>query len=148
MYEPAIKAKVRKLRREKGCTFNEILEKLPLLSKSTISNWVRDIELTPEQERRILEKQLRGRIKLMEYNKRKHQEAIKSARRIISKAKREIGKLSKRDLLIAGTALYWGEGSKRTKGAIDFGNSDPRAIALMMRFFEKSVWFQKTSLDV
>ncbi len=136
MYLQAIKSEVRKLRR-KGHTFREILESLPFLSKSTVSNWVKDIKLTSAQKKRILENQLKGRVGLMNYNKQKHQEATKRAQRVISEAKREIGKLTKRDLLIAGTALYWAEGSKRQKGAIDFANSNPKVIALMMRFFRE-----------
>ena len=136
MYEPAIREVVRELRR-KGYTFREIIEKLPFLSKGTVSYWTRDIILTPEQEKRILQKQLKGRVKLIEYNKNRHREAVKRARKIISEAKRKIGKLSKRDLLVAGTALYWAEGYKRGKGTVDFGNSDPRIIALIMRFFRE-----------
>jgi len=113
------------------------MERLPFLAKDTISGWMKDILLTPEQEKRILQKQLKGRVKLMEYNKRKHREAIKSAQKIISEAKKEIGKLSKRDLMIAGTALYWAEGYKRGKDQISFANSDPKIIILMMKFFRE-----------
>jgi hypothetical protein len=45
-----------------------------------------------------------------------------------------IGTLADRDLLIAGAALYAGEGSKRD-GAVRFTNSDPRMIALFLRWF-------------
>lgn len=136
MYPRTVKLEVRKLRR-KGYTFREILEKLPFLSKSTVSNWVRGIRLTPKQEKQILEKQLRGRVALMKYNKRRHREAVQSAQKIISEAKREIGKMTGRDLMIVGTALYWAEGSKKQIGAIDFANSDPKIIVLIMRFFRE-----------
>lgn len=136
MYNPAIKENVRGLR-EGGLTFKEILEKFPFLGKGTISGWVRDIILTPEQEGRILEKCLNGRRGLMEYNKKKHVESIKNAQKIISEAKREIGKINKRDLTIAGSALYWAEGSKTSKYHIDFINSDPKIITLIMKFFRE-----------
>lgn len=136
MYSQAIKSEVRKLRR-KGYTFREILKKLPFLSKSTISEWVRDIQLTPAQEKRILQKQLKGRTGLMKYNKKKHQEAVENAQRIIAKAKREIDKITERDLMIAGAALYWAEGYKKGRNTIQFPNSDPKVITLMMRFFRE-----------
>ena len=136
MYEPAIKEGVRKLRKE-GYTYREILEKFPFLAKGTVSEWARDIILTSEQQERILQEWLKGRIKLIRYNKWRHLDSVKKAQKIISEAKREIGKLSKRDLLIAGTALYWAEGYKRGKGTVDFSNSDPKAIALIMRFFRE-----------
>jgi hypothetical protein len=44
---------------------------------------------------------------------------------------RLIGSLSERDLLIAGAALYAGEGAKGT-GAVVFANSDPRMVALFL----------------
>lgn len=40
-----------------------------------------------------------------------------------------VGPLSERDLLIAGTALYAGEGSKRD-GQVRFANTDPRMVRL------------------
>jgi hypothetical protein len=136
MYEPAIKAEVRKLRRE-GYTFTEIKEKFPFLAKSTISNWTKDILLTPDQQKRILEKLLKDRLGFIEYNKQKHLNAIKKSQKIISEAKKEIGKLTKRDLKLVGTALYWAEGYKKGKSQIEFVNSDPKIIALMMRFFRE-----------
>jgi len=136
MYEPAIKEKARNLRKE-GYTLREIGEKLPFLAKGTLSKWTQGIVLAPEQEKRILRKQLRGRIKLMEYNKKRHQEAIRSTQKVIAEAKKEIDRLSKRDLLIAGTALYWAEGYKKGKNQIQFVNSDPKIIALAMRFFRE-----------
>ena len=136
MYEIALKESVRELRKT-GLTFKEILEKFPFLSKGAISNWVGDIILTDKQEERILQKQLNGRRGLLEYNKVKHIEAVKSAEKIISEAKKEIGKISKRDLTIAGIALYWGEGYKKGKNSIEFINSDPKIISLIMRFFRE-----------
>ena len=136
MYEPTIKVEVRKLRRE-GCTFREIMGKLPFLAKGTVSEWTRGIVLSPEQEKRILQKQLKGRVKLIEYNKQKHQKTIENAKRIISEAKREIGRFTKRDLLIAGTALYWAEGWTKSRNEIEIANSNPKIIALVMKFFRE-----------
>lgn len=136
MYESAIKENVRRFRK-KGYTFKEIREKLPFLAKGTVSDWTRGIILTSEQEKRILQKQLKGRVKLIEYNKNKHREAVKNAQKIISEARQEIGKIDKRDLLIAGTALYWAEGWTKSRNTIDIANSDPKLIVLMMRFFRE-----------
>lgn len=136
MYEPTIKAEVRKLRKE-GYTFREIREKLPFLAKGTVSEWTRDIILTPEQQKRILQEWLKGRIKLIRYNKWRHLDSVKKAQKIISEVKQEIGKITKRDLLIAGTALYWAEGSIKSRNEIEVANSDPKIIVLLMRFFRE-----------
>jgi hypothetical protein len=59
--------------------------------------------------------------------------------RLLAEGIERIGDLSDRDLLIAGTALYAGEGSKGD-GAVKFANSDPRMILLfctwLRRFFD------------
>jgi hypothetical protein len=50
-----------------------------------------------------------------------------------------LGRLSEREFLVAGVALYAGEGSK-TDGDVRFANSDPRMIVFfcswLRRFFE------------
>ncbi len=45
----------------------------------------------------------------------------------------QIGTLSDRDLLVAGAALYAGEGSK-TDGAVGFANTNPRMVTLFCRW--------------
>ncbi len=47
-----------------------------------------------------------------------------------------VGKLSRRDLFIAGLALYWGEGYKGLSQELGFTNSDP----VMIRFFIEWLW--------
>src|SRR3989344_7942784 len=49
----------------------------------------------------------------------------------------EIESVSKTDLFFLGTAFYWGEGSKANRYTVDFTNSDPRAIQIMMRYFKE-----------
>lgn len=137
MYKPSIKLRVRKLRADKGLTFKEIKEIIPNLSKGTISLWVRDIRLKPSHEKRILEKQLQRRQAFQEYNSQKRLEAEKRKNLIMLKAKEKIKKLSPRDLLIAGSSLYWAEGYKKSRNTIEFANSDPKMILLEMRFFRE-----------
>jgi hypothetical protein len=58
-----------------------------------------------------------------------------------------IGDLSDRDLLIAGTALYAGEGAK-TDGAVMFANSDARMVALFLRFLRRFFDIDESRLRV
>jgi hypothetical protein len=58
-----------------------------------------------------------------------------------------IGELSKRDLLIAGAALYAGEGSK-TDGAVKFANSDARMIGLFLAWFRHIYAVDESGLRV
>jgi hypothetical protein len=59
--------------------------------------------------------------------------------RLVEEGRARIGRLSQREFLVAGVALYAGEGSKRD-GAVKFANTDPRMVALycawLRRFFE------------
>lgn len=136
MYNQLIKSEV-KLLRKRGLTFNEIKDKFSFLSKSTISTWVRDISLTLSQEQRIISKQLKGQIALMKYNKVKKDNARRNSKLVIKKASKEIRKISRRDLLIAGAALYCAEGYTKSKYIIEVANSNPLIISFMMRFFRE-----------
>ena len=137
MYAGGLKLKVRKLRKESGYTFKEIGANFPFLSKSTISEWTRDILLAKNHKERIAQKELRGRTELFHHNEERRRMASRTSDLIISKAKEEIAGLEKRDLLIAGTALYWAEGTKKSRYTLEVANSDPKLIALMMRFFRE-----------
>ena len=58
---------------------------------------------------------------------------------LLEEGRRRIGELSERELLVAGIALYAGEGTKRD-GCVSFANSDPAIIRLccvwLRRFFD------------
>lgn len=129
-----LKEKARELRRG-GFPINKIKEELKL-SKSTVSAWCRDIVLTEEQYKKIKKEHIlktqKGRLLGAEMNKNKRLSAIKSAEVF---GESLIKKISKRELLLIATALYWSEGSKseRTSGFI-FVNSDPEMILLMKLF--------------
>ncbi len=126
------------LRKKKGYSYNEIREEVPV-AKSTLSLWLRDVELSEEQRDRLKNKylvQIRkkwGVNGLGEWNRARRQKEI-SAIRI--KAKNEIGELSDRELFISGIMLYWAEGSKDGKG-VRVSNSDPAFILFMMQWLRE-----------
>ncbi|NOY35928.1 MAG: hypothetical protein GXP44_03395 [bacterium] len=130
----------RELRR-KGRSINFIAEKLGV-SKSSASVWCRDLKLTKVQSERLMKNAIKaghkGRMMGAEMNRRKKEEAIALYRQ---SAKKEIGKLSKRDFLIAGIALYWGEGSKNNK--FTFVNSDPEMILFMFKWLQEIMKVKK-----
>ena len=69
----------------------------------------------------------------------KHQTILARARAdtIKKQAASTIGALSRRELLLVGSALYWGEGSKIEGREVAFTNSDPHAVRVMTRFFRE-----------
>jgi len=106
------------------------------VSKASISLWVRDIILSEKQKESlsargvsvaVIEKRRVNRIRNTQHRHRA----------IIEKAKEKIDILSKRDLLLVGATLYWGEGGKTKTGMARVANSDPNLIRLMVRFFKE-----------
>jgi len=128
------KKKVQLFRRQ-GLSYNEILQKVPV-AKSSVSAWCREIKLTRKQEERIeimhrkrskLAAQKAGRI----LSKRRREEINK----IKNLAKKEIRKLTRYQIKIIGTMIYWAEGAK-TNG-VEITNSDPELIKFMIQWFNK-----------
>lgn len=129
------KIKAQDLRRN-GLSYGEILQQIQV-SKDTISRWCRNIELTEDQRRRLIDNKVFGQKKgsiVAADNKRKAR--LVRTVLIFKDAKKELGKLSKRDRFIAGIALYAGEGYK-TDGKGGFANSDPILIKFMTQWFQE-----------
>jgi len=130
------------LRRE-GRSLGFIAEQLKV-SKSSVSLWCKDILLTAEQQDRLEKNQINARLKGQligaEINKRKKIEVIEFYKK---QGVERIGLITKRDLLVIGTSLYWAEGSKKD-GKLAFVNSDPFMILLMCRWFRE---IQKVSKE-
>jgi hypothetical protein len=118
----------RQLRRT-GLPLAEIATRLSV-SKSSVSLWVREVEFIP------LPRPPRGRRRDPNALQRRKRAEID---RLVGEGRARIGRLSEREFLVAGVALYAGEGAKRD-GAVKFANSDPRMIAFycawLRRFFE------------
>ncbi|MBI4226365.1 hypothetical protein HY612_04595 [Candidatus Roizmanbacteria bacterium] len=129
------KLKVQELRK-KGLSYGEILQQVSI-SKDTLSRWCRDIVLTKDQKKRLVENKMYGQRKgsqiAAENKKRKR---FLRTKEIFEKSKYELGKLNKRDRFIAGIAFYAGEGDK-TDGKGGFANADPKIIKFMVKWFKE-----------
>ena len=111
----------------------DIAEELGV-AKSSVSLWTRDVPLPSGASRAT------GR----RHPREREPNALQRAKRreiaeLSEAGRRRIGALADRDLLIAGTALYAGEGSK-TDGAVKLANTNPAVIELhcawLRRFFD------------
>jgi hypothetical protein len=123
--------------RAQGWTLTEICEQVGC-SKASASLWCRDVEIDEavlEQRRR--ERFLAGNegARRRGPNKLQQRKAAEIAE-MQAAGLAEVGALSDRDLMIAGIALYAGEGSK-TPGEVRFANSDPRMIATFVRWMRR-----------
>lgn len=131
-----MKAEEKKLARglrKKGWSINKIKQELNV-SKSSVSIWVRNIELTGRQKQRLFKKRRIATERARE-TRLKREKAKRQV--IIDKAKYEISALSKRELKLAGIALYWAEGSKTKRSLVQIANGDERVIKFIMRFYRE-----------
>ena len=85
-------------------------------------------------EKRRIKGGYKGRLKGA---RRQLEKRLARTKRLRKEGSKLINKLSKRDLLLIGTGLYWGEGTKNNRARIT--NSDPEIIKFMLKWFE-SVW--------
>jgi hypothetical protein len=137
-YPEELREEARRLRRQ-GWSLNEIAAKLGP-PKNTLTVWVRGIELTPEQQARLHEKEItqagRGRAIAMKINREARLGRIEAAR---LKAQTFLNTLTSPHQTnhIAAAMLYLGEGAKG-EGAFAFGNSDPRVIRYWMYLLRSS----------
>lgn len=96
------------------------------------------MEITNKQRLDLLEKQQKGRIKGAQ---KRRDWRITKEHLILTKAAKEISRISKRDLWLLGTVAYWCEGSKQKTNNVSvrviFTNSDPFLIKLFVRWVKE-----------
>ncbi|MBW3562282.1 MAG: helix-turn-helix domain-containing protein [Actinobacteria bacterium] len=124
--------------RAQAWTLQEIADELDV-SRSSVSVWVRDVQFTPKPRKRTA-RFTSGPDKL---RRRK----LDQIQRLLDEGDERIGGMSERDLLIAGVALYAGEGGK-TDGRVDFANSDPRFIAFFCEWLRRFFTVDESRLRV
>jgi transcriptional regulator with XRE-family HTH domain len=122
----------RRIRREEGASINEIARRTGA-AKSSISRWVRDIELTDEQRDTLRVAAYLGHVKGRTMHAQLRREARKMAQ--------EDGRMRAEQgdsFFAAGCMLYWAEGSKE-RNRVEFTNSDPEMVRFFVRFL-KTYW--------
>jgi predicted transcriptional regulator len=134
MAKSLLKFQAREMRK-KGMSVSEITKHLGV-SKSSVSLWCSDIELTQKQISILMARKkdrgLVGRLKGAEVQKQKRLREIKFFQQ---QGARQLQTITKRDLFFLGLGLYWGEGNK-TDRRLGFCNSDPDAIIVLIRWLE------------
>jgi transposase-like protein len=124
MAKPAEKAAARRLRRDLGMPMKRIAAELGV-SLSSVSLWVRDVELRPEhRERNRRQGYAQRATTWSDLNRAKRQTYQAEGR-----AKAKEGDAFHQ----AGCMLYWAEGSK-DRNTVRFANSDPAMVRFFVRF--------------
>lgn len=125
--------------RIQGKSYNEIRKILNIPSKGTLSYWFRDLKLPLSAITKLANKiKMANERGLFQYNRDRTEAIQLENTKECNFGKMQIGKISKRELLLIGAALYWGEGQKservRNVCTVGLANSDPKLIGLYLRF--------------
>jgi transcriptional regulator with XRE-family HTH domain len=116
--------------RQQGYSYNLISEKLGI-SKSTLSNWLKDIPFLPNEE--VLERVKSGPLKAGQI---RHEQRLLGISNGLKSGLEQLGDISRRDLWMLGIGLYVGEGAK-TIDSIRISNSDPLVIKVFIRWLKE-----------
>jgi transposase-like protein len=114
----------RLLRRTEGASIKEIARRIGA-AQSSISRWVRDVELSDEQKAALVRRAYDGHVKGRTITSALRREA----RCLAQEEGRELARAGNA-FHFAGCMLYWAEGAK-ARNQLRFSNSDPE----MVRFF-------------
>jgi hypothetical protein len=125
------------LLRKIGWSYSEIQKQIPR-SISTLSLWLNHIKLTEKQKQRLLDKTIPNRVL---GSKSLREARIKKAKIIVDNARNRIGNITRKELWLIGSVLYWAEGSKQKEHdpskQVIFSNSDPTMIKVFLKWLEK-----------
>lgn len=122
--------------RRRGLSYSEILKEIPV-AKSTLSLWLRSVNLSKRQKQRLSNKKL---LASQRGGDKRRKQRLEITKQIKEQSILEITNINKRDLWLMGIMLYWAEGAKSkehnpSQGVI-FSNSDGLMIKLIIRWLE------------
>jgi len=123
------KEKAIKLRLQ-GKSYSQIKAKL-IVSKSTLSSWLR---VYPLSSGRISELRLNSFQRIERYRNTMSKKRDEALDRVYEQVEKGIGSLTRRDLLIGGIFLYWGEGSKSSDCLTSVSNTDPNVLKFFIKW--------------
>jgi len=112
--------------RAQSKTLDEIARELGV-AKSSVSVWVRDVDFVPRP---------RNRGHRFHVPHPMHLAKLAEIERFDGEGVDVVGSLSDREILLVGTALYWGEGFKRD-GALGMANTDSRLLQFFVEWLRR-----------
>ncbi len=125
------------LLRKQGKSYNEITRILGI-PKSTLSLWLKNIRMPADIKKKFWNKtREKWATNITKFNKERAKIAEQKAQKIQDLTSENIKRVSKKELLLVGSALYWAEGYKKSRWTVVFSNSDPLMIKLIMKFFRE-----------
>lgn len=132
-----------------GKTYGEI-RKVFKVPKSTLSSWLKNIKLSEKSNSVLKKKHKAGLVALGEFNKRRTLANQQENETIRKEYETKVNKLTERELMLIGAALYWAEGYKNFgKPAyiqVSFVNSDSLMILVFLKFMERFLKITRNQL--
>ena len=135
--------------RKRGYSYSRILKKLGMTSKGTLSHWFKDIVLPEKTQKKLKNDYKINTVKaLAKFNKNRSKIILKENRQALLKGKKDIKIMDRNHLLILGSALYWGEGTKYVgrSPSLIFTNSDPDMIKVYMKFLRRGLLIKEMDI--
>jgi transcriptional regulator with XRE-family HTH domain len=131
----------RHLRKAEGASIKEIAGRIGA-AQSSVSRWVRDVELSEEQRAILVARAYNGHVKGRTINS-----ALRRDVRVL--AQEEGRQLAGRGepMHVAGCMLYWAEGS-RSRNQVRFTNSDPEMVRFFSRFLRTYFYLRDADIRV
>ncbi|TSA44360.1 helix-turn-helix domain-containing protein [bacterium] len=130
--------------RKEGKSYSQIRSAIGV-SKSTLSYWLRDF---PLPEARIRELRDWNQQRIEHYRQTRLKTRTNRLNKIYLEQKKIIFPLSKRDILIAGLFLYWGEGSKTRISELEIANTDPAVPKFFIYWVTKFLKLDRQKIKI
>ena len=121
--------------RKRGFSYSEIENRIHI-PKSTLSYWLKNIKLTPEQIKKLNDK----RIEIAKANAlKKISKTSKMIKEIKNSSSQDLKEVSKKELWLMGIILYWKNGNKNDlRKGVHFSSSDPNLIKLFLKWLREA----------
>jgi len=129
--------------RKQGLSLRDIARKVPV-SRSTISRWAREIQLTKQQSKALISRsavagnQMKGA--------QSHKDKAHN-RRLQWQLDGELMVATANNLFVAGCMLFWAEGTKN-RNSVRFCNSDVEMMKFWIRFLLHSFKVSKDRISI
>jgi hypothetical protein len=118
--------------RNKGMSYSQIKQKLGI-NKSTLSGWLSSYPLSDERIRQLRDNNPQRIERCRNTKAKKKQTRLENVYEVV---KKDIGRLSDRELFLAGLFLYWGEGYKTAATTTGLANTDPSMLRLFIKWLK------------
>ena len=135
-----------------GKTYGEI-RKIFGVPKSTLSYWFKTLELSSKAKKILSKKTRDGILALGDFNKNRTEKILQENKDTRQKYTSLVSKITSRELMLIGAALYWAEGYKNFNHTrkmypyVSFANSDPHLIRIFIEFVEKVLGVSRDQLS-